>query len=457
MTNQTDDEAAQVISIFHLGYIIALLLIFAVALLKFLTLENLIGTQEDYAKVINVSGRQRMLSQRAAFFAVAYKSAQTENERVRFSGKLEDTINEFEESHKDLIEGDPDRGLPKLVHENILDVYYEQRHNLDQHVKEYVSAVREVLSSENAEEALTLISSLGPNGLLEKLNLVVQLHEERARKDVAAIQQIQFIFLCSTVVLLILEALFLFRPMIARIKAQIQNLRQNESVMEQQLEELQRFTTIAAHDLQEPLRRVTNFTERLADHIKGDPGKDVKQSMEFILIATAQMHELVNSLHSYSRIVSKDLELASVDCNKIIEAVKKDLDEQIKENNVEVVSSKLPTIQYEKAMLKQVFEQLVANAIKYKSANKKPEIEISVGEETNRWVFCVADNGLGIEEKFYERIFSMFQRLHRKEDIDGAGMGLALVKKIVEKHKGNIWVESELGKGSRFYFSVPKS
>ncbi len=441
------------------GYIIALGLILMIATLKFAAMEVLVVKQDGAAVVINVSGRQRMLSQRTAFFASAFVKADSQQARTALRPDLLKTINEFEENHKDLIEGDAERGLPALNNQEIYDVYYNQDPALDNLVKQYIQTVRIILAQEGqgpkAETALVTIFEIGPSILLKQLNAVVQLHETKARADVEFISSLQRLFWLITLIVLVLEGLFLFRPMERRIKDNIAVLQKREQKIKDQFEELERFTYIASHDLQEPLRKIIGFTERLEMALKDKLSDKEQTYMNFISAGALHMRELVRGLHTYARISAAEDDLEEIEVEKAIRQALKGLEEKIQQDNAKINYHDLPTIIYNKTMLIQIFEDLIGNAIKYKGANN-PVIDISAEDVDRNWVFCISDNGLGIDEKFFERIFVMFQRLHRKEDISGTGLGLAIVKKIVERHGGEIWVKSNEGNGSQFYFTVPK-
>ena len=239
-------------------------------------------------------------------------------------------------------------------------------------------------------------------------------------------------------------------------EAQEKIIRTNEE-LERSNQALERFAYIASHDLQEPLRKIGGFTERLEQHFEDVIAQDEKAKtyMTFITGGVSRMRELILGLLEYSRVTTTESNIQTLDSNDIVKTAVENLSETIEENEAKIRYENLPQIRYDKVMLTQLFQNLIGNAIKYRS-NKKPEVYISAKDTGAYWEFCVEDNGMGMEEKYLERIFEMFQRLHRKEDIAGTGIGLSLCQKIVERYGGDIRVTSKPGEGSAFYFTVPK-
>lgn len=221
-------------------------------------------------------------------------------------------------------------------------------------------------------------------------------------------------------------------------------------------QELERFAYIASHDLQEPLRKIAGFTERLEKHFAEQLAEDEKARtyMEFVTGGVDRMRDLIMGLLQYSRVTTAEANIVKLDTNKIVEDALENLSESIKDSAAKVSYENLPEVYYDKVMLTQLFQNLISNAIKYRS-EQPPDIHITAEEQGDYWAFSVSDNGIGMEEQYLERIFEMFQRLHRKEDIPGTGIGLSLCQKIVERYGGAIRVKSTPGKGSTFTFTVP--
>ncbi|MES2284674.1 MAG: PAS domain S-box protein [Bacteroidota bacterium] len=220
-------------------------------------------------------------------------------------------------------------------------------------------------------------------------------------------------------------------------------------------QELEQFAYVASHDLQEPLRTIYNFVGLLDKKYSGKTDDDAKGYFKFIVNATSKMQNLIKDLLEFSR-VGKNISFTDVDCNKILKEVIADLDISIKESNAKITSATLPVLQGNETELKRLFQNLISNAIKFRKKNVSPEITITVEQKEKEYLFAIRDNGIGIEEKHINKLFIIFQRLHSVEEYPGTGIGLATCKKIVTLHKGKIWVESKLGEGSTFYFTLPK-
>jgi PAS domain S-box-containing protein len=218
--------------------------------------------------------------------------------------------------------------------------------------------------------------------------------------------------------------------------------------------ELEQFAYIASHDLQEPLRMVASFTQLLAKQYKGRLDDDADSYISFAVDGALRMQRLIKDLLSYSRVTGTEKNLTSIDCNSILANVLLSLTGAIEENQATITHDALPTIMADPLQLGQLFQNLIGNAIKYRGTNP-PKIHISVKKQEKEWVFSVKDNGIGIDPEFSEKIFILFQRLHNKQDYPGTGIGLAICKKIVESHGGRIWMESQVGEGATFFFSLP--
>jgi signal transduction histidine kinase len=219
-------------------------------------------------------------------------------------------------------------------------------------------------------------------------------------------------------------------------------------------EELEQFAYVASHDLQEPLRMVTNYTNLLARRYQGKLDKQADEFIAYAADGAKRMHGLIQDLLSYSRVGTKGHEFAPVDCEAVLCRTLVGLQVAVEESGVRVSHEPLPTVMGDETQLGQLFQNLIANAIKYRD-REAPEVCIGSKPAENGWLFWVRDNGIGIDPRYAQRIFVIFQRLHTREEYAGSGIGLAICKKIVERHGGRIWVESELGKGATFLFTLP--
>lgn len=230
--------------------------------------------------------------------------------------------------------------------------------------------------------------------------------------------------------------------------------KQNEA-LEFKNKELEQFAYVASHDLQEPLRVISGYVDLLNKRYKDQLDENADQFLDFITDATSRMRTLIKSLLDYSRL-GRRREFIEVDCNELIKNVLLDLEVSIKESQASIETEKLPVIMGLEVELKQLLQNLINNAIKFGKEDCPPVIRITAHENTDEWHFSVQDNGIGIEPKYQERIFVIFQRLHNREVYPGTGIGLAICKKVVELHGGNIWLESSKGEGTKFHFTIVK-
>jgi PAS domain S-box-containing protein len=219
--------------------------------------------------------------------------------------------------------------------------------------------------------------------------------------------------------------------------------------------ELEQFAYVASHDLQEPLRMVSSFLQLLEKKYAENLDETANQYIQFAVDGSNRMKSLILDLLEYSRVNTSQEQRTAVDMSTIINQVLDTYSCKIVETNASVKVSLMPVARVNKMQMSQLFQNLIGNALKY-NRSAQPAIEIGYEEHADSHQFHVKDNGIGIDPKFYERIFIIFQRLHTKNQFSGTGIGLAICKKIVEKHEGRIWVESVPGKGSTFYFTVKK-
>jgi len=218
-------------------------------------------------------------------------------------------------------------------------------------------------------------------------------------------------------------------------------------------EDLQQFAYVSSHDLQEPLRAIISFSQLLEDEYKDDIDKAGKEFLYFITDGAKKMNTLIKDLLAYSRITTHAKPPKWNNLEKILENALFNLSESIKESSAIITYDKLPTLKVDKTQFLQLFQNFISNAIKFRR-EEAPKIHIGVKKIEIGWLFSIEDNGIGIESQYFDRIYNIFYRLHTKEEYPGTGIGLPICKKIIHRYGGQIWVESEIGKGSTFYFTI---
>lgn len=240
------------------------------------------------------------------------------------------------------------------------------------------------------------------------------------------------------------------------------NIENNELELKRQKEELassnaelEQFAYVASHDLQEPLRMVASYVQLLAKRYQGKLDQDADDFIHYAVDGSQRMQNLINDLLVFSRVGTKGKELKPVDFEVVLQHVLTNLQHAIQESNSLVTHDPMPTLMADSTQMVQLFQNLVGNAIKFRDDKRAPVIHIGIKQQGNEWLFTVHDNGIGFDPKYRDRIFLIFQRLHNKTKYQGTGIGLSICKKIVERHGGKIWVESEAGSSTTFYFTLP--
>jgi len=233
-----------------------------------------------------------------------------------------------------------------------------------------------------------------------------------------------------------------------------ERLKRTLADLERSNKELEEFAFVASHDLQEPLRKIANFSEMLANRYQGQLDERADKYLGYVADGAKRMKDLINDLLAFSRVGRADFRLIATDMNDILKGTLNDIQPLIQEKQAKITREPLPALNVNPPQMSQLLQNLIANAIKF-HGGQPPHIHLSARRKDGQWVFTVRDNGIGFDPQFAEGIFKVFRRLHTKEEYPGTGIGLAICKKIVERHGGRIWAESQPGQGSTFYFTIP--
>jgi signal transduction histidine kinase len=240
----------------------------------------------------------------------------------------------------------------------------------------------------------------------------------------------------------------------SRLRGEIAAHEQTLAALERANRAMRHFTNAASHDLKAPLRRVKGFLTALDEDFGATLNETGHDYLQRCLMANQRMDALLDSLLDYARL-QRPITLADVDCNALLQLVRSDLEDRIQHAHAQLVVDALPHVRGDERRLYQLFLNLVGNALKFHRPDEAPKVNVSAVQEANGWRFCIADHGVGIDPHDRERVFDAFQRLHNESAFEGSGLGLAICSEIVGQHSGRIWVESEVGLGSRFYFVLP--
>jgi light-regulated signal transduction histidine kinase (bacteriophytochrome) len=244
------------------------------------------------------------------------------------------------------------------------------------------------------------------------------------------------------------------RDSYAELERTKEDLERKSQELARSNDDLKEFAYAASHDLQEPLRIIRGYVQLLAKRYKGKLDADADDFIKYAVEGVGRMQRLIKDLLEYSSLGINGETLKPSECTELVHRALANLQAAIQESGAEVTYDPLPAIAVDPSQVSRVFQNLIGNAIKF-HGEEAPRVHISAEQRGEEWVFSVRDNGIGMDPDQSERIFMIFQRLHTREEYDGTGIGLAICKKIVERHGGRIWVESEEGKGSTFYFTIP--
>jgi signal transduction histidine kinase len=244
---------------------------------------------------------------------------------------------------------------------------------------------------------------------------------------------------------------------ITELKKVQQQLKSSMENLQRSNKELEQFAYVASHDLQEPLRMVSSYTQLLERRYKDQLDERADKYIYYAVDGAKRMQNLINDLLDYSRIATRGDRFIRIDANEVVKNALKNLEARIDETGAQIKTGKLPLIKADSGQIERLFMNLIGNSLKFSKPDVKPFIEIDAKEQKDKWLFRVKDNGIGIDEKFKEKVFVIFQRLHGTTQYKGTGIGLAICKRIVQRHEGEIWFESEENRGATFFFTLNKT
>jgi signal transduction histidine kinase len=339
---------------------------------------------------------------------------------------------------------------------------------------EQVSKVLQIQQSAGFAAALQYVKSGTEQDTMDEIRRAIDQMQLKLGRELTSAHQRQravnrgvFIFFIISTAISIFVLISLYNTLIEYIQGQDAAQRQLASLnldlearieqrtreLQQLNEELQQFAYVASHDLQEPLRTITSFTQLLAARYRGKLDEDADEFIDYIVTSSRRMTDLINGLLALVRLKKGGQPAAPIPLETLLSDAQSSLQASIRESGCEIEHSALPSLVVDAVQITQLFQNLISNAIKYRR-EEPPKVKISAQRSDSEWIVSVSDNGQGFDQQYAERIFGLFQRLHARE-IEGTGMGLSISRKIVERHGGRIWAESKVGSGTTFFFSLP--
>ncbi len=430
-------------------YIIGIVITFFILSANQVFIQYWLAQKKYDANAINIAGKQRMLSQRinTEFYRVSHENSSVEQLR-----KLYD---QWRSAHYELqVTGTAERSalVPNLKIRLSLK-------ELDASI-EFMGTEIQAIGDGNLD--LSLITK-NQDSFLPKMDDVVKALERDADQKLEYIIRMEYLLFFIALLVLTLEVIFIYVPIersLQKANADVskKNAQLNKAVndINRKNKELEQITYITSHDLQEPVRTINSLVNVFKTKYANSLDASGITMLKFLDVATLRMRDLIKDLLEYS-IIGKKKEKVKIDCNVLLKTITDDLSLKINTTNATINWSNMPQIMGIKAEMRLLFQNLISNALKFKHKDSAPTITISAEEKEEDWLFTIADNGIGIETKHLDKIFSIFHRVHSKDEFEGTGIGLAHCAKIVEIHDGEIWVESEVNKGSTFFFTIKKS
>ena len=392
--------------------------------------------QQD-ASLINLAGRQRMLSQR--ILAEAY-ALQVKDSRSPIN--IRSYYAEWDSAHQFLLKAQEDQ-FWKWTDREI----YQQLSSLSPFFKEVEAYILE-LEKGNSPPILDLREN--QDTFLEYMDEAVRSLQIASDRKLNFVIIMEIVFACMSLSLIYYEISFVFKRIDNELRSKNRELLSSNRMLED-------YAYLAAHDLRSPTQNIINFSRVLKRKFKQEDAEKEKEYIDFILDSAIRLKETTNDLLEFSRINNENLLIRAQKIEHIIADVQKDLHKEIEENQAKIfMESMPPSVQGDASLLRLLFQNLISNAIKFVPADRQARITISYENKEDRHLFIVEDNGIGIKEEDQEAIFKLFKRLHNKEDFSGTGIGLSLCEKIIEKHYGRIYVESQENVGSKFFVELPK-
>ena len=420
-------------------YIIATVSTISLILLNQLFIQYWLFQKKYDAQVINVSGRQRMLSQRIfGLFCYYADSRDAKTER-----SIQSAFAQWEKAHFALLHGDDKVGIKYRIEE-------ASALRLERLTPRIQAAKAALGKLDLIDQNLIVELQTNQDAFLVEMNQIVSELEKSSNRKLRFIVVMEILLALLSLGVIYFEVQFVFRRITNKLVSKNTSLEQSNQLLEQ-------YAYLASHDLKAPTQNILAFSQMLKERLNGRLDTQEQISFQYIIQAAERMQETTDDLLKFSSVNQGALNMANHNPLDIIQDAQLDLNEQILHTKANILINELPAqVRGDKVLLKQVFQNLLSNGMKFTPKDVIPKLEIDCQITSDEYHFKVKDNGIGIAPQNQHKIFGLFKRLHRREEFNGTGIGLAICQKIIEKHKGRMWVSSEEGKGSEFYFSIPK-
>ncbi|HRX31322.1 MAG TPA: ATP-binding protein [Tenuifilaceae bacterium] len=432
---------------FVFGAILSILLITVNQVL----IQYALHQKRQDSDIINLSGRQRMLSQRIALKFYQFSQNQC---TIR---EIEGYVENWKKAHSKLLVASSRSTLFVFAGPMQNKIMYD----LEQ-LSPRIDFVGKQLKNYKYHKQIDIAAIVdNQEAFLVKMDNIVAEFADYSDQKLVVIIILELILAALSIIVILLEVRYIYYPQAKALEKSLTKNLQEEKILAQtnhlldiKNKELEQFNYIVSHDLKEPLRTVSNYIQIIEEDYAKQLDEEIKHHLKIIGNASNRMESLIIALLDYSRL-GKGRKLSLCSCNQILRDVLSDLHNLVKTSCAKVQVGELPEVYAYEVELRQLFQNLISNAIKFRKKDIDPIIKIDASNTDGSYEFSVSDNGIGIEPKHFEKIFSVFQRLHSAKEYEGQGIGLANCKKIVELHNGKIWVESEYNVGSTFKFTIP--
>ena len=431
-------------------YNVILTITISVLVLNQVFIQYILNQKQYDAKTINVAGKQRMLSQRINL--ESYKISVGKGDQR----ELELLFDEWESNHEALLNGS-DQNKIKAIEDPNARILLIQLTSKVERMKDFVESAK----GNNASLDIEAITK-NQDAFLSEMDKTVMVLEIDAQNKLNRVILIELVILLVTILLISMEVRFIFYPMNKDLVDKNSELERRNKELKKYSESnlyLSRFASIISHDLKAPMGAIRSFTDllRMSDSEPSLLSPEQREYMNFISTSVTKMSSLVDDLTRLASLEDSELKRSQLDLENLLSFLVTELEPIIAQKNAVIKFEDLPEyIVADEVKMRLIFQNLITNALKYDRPEERPRVVISCKETAGEWEFKISDNGRGIEPGFEEKIFEIFIKIQKGKEVAGSGVGLALVKKAVEKHSGQIRVTSEVNKGSSFIFSIPK-